>query len=144
MKSFPPLKFKLTVKGVEEMNYRIEKKDAFRVVGVSRPLYKEIEKNFAIVPKMWQDVAVDGTINQLAGMMDMPLKGILGVCGYNTDESMKYIIGVASSMGASDGLEEYAIPAFTWAVFPGEAFGPPGYPGIGTAGCHRMAANLRL
>ena len=124
VKSFPPLKFKLTVKGVEEMNYRIEKKDAFRVVGISKPLYKEIEKNFAIVPKMWQDAAVDGTINRLAGMMDMPLKGILGLCGFNADESMKYIIGVASSMAAADGLEEYEVPAFTWAVFPGEGVCP--------------------
>lgn len=124
VKSFPPLKFKLTVKGVEEMNYRIEKKDTFRVVGISKPMYKEIEKNFATVPKMWQDVAVDGTINRLAGMMDMPLKGILGVCGFNADESMKYIIGVASSMAAADGLEEYTIPAFTWAVFPGEGVCP--------------------
>lgn len=47
VKSFPPMTFKITVKGVEEMNYRIEKKEAFRIVGVSRPLYKEIEKNFA-------------------------------------------------------------------------------------------------
>ena len=124
VKSFPPLKFKLTVKGVEEMNYRIEKKDAFRVVGISRPLYKEIEKNFATVPKMWQDVAMDGTINRLAGMMDMPIKGVMGVCGYNADESMKYIIGVASSMAAADGLEEYTIPAFTWAVFSGEGVCP--------------------
>ena len=67
VKSFPPMTFKITVKGVEEMNYRIEKKEAFRIVGVSRPLYKEIEKNFAIVPKMWQDAAVDGTIPKLAG-----------------------------------------------------------------------------
>lgn len=47
VKSFPPMTFKITVKGVEEMNYRIEKKEAFRIVGVSQPLHKEIEKNFA-------------------------------------------------------------------------------------------------
>ena len=35
VKSFPPMTFKITVKGVEEMNYRIEKKEAFRIVGVS-------------------------------------------------------------------------------------------------------------
>ena len=32
VKSFPPVSFKITVKGVEEMNYRIETKDAFRIV----------------------------------------------------------------------------------------------------------------
>ena len=29
------------------MNYRIETKEAFRIVGVSVPLDKDIEKNFA-------------------------------------------------------------------------------------------------
>ena len=46
VKSFPPIQFKITVKGVEEMNYRIETKEAFRIVGVSVPLDKDIEKNF--------------------------------------------------------------------------------------------------
>ena len=35
VKSFPPISFIITVKGVEEMNYRIETKDAFRIVGTS-------------------------------------------------------------------------------------------------------------
>lgn len=44
VRSFPPITFKITVKGAEEMNYRIETKKAFRIVGVSVPLEKEIEK----------------------------------------------------------------------------------------------------
>ncbi len=35
VKSFPPIRFQMTVKGVEAMNYRIEKKEAFRVIGKS-------------------------------------------------------------------------------------------------------------
>lgn len=124
VKSFPPMTFKITVKGIEEMNYRIEKKEAFRIVGVSRPLYKEIEKNFAIVPKMWQDVAVDGTIPKLAGMMDTPVKGVLGVSACNSDEEWKYFIAVASSMTADGVFEAYTVPAFTWAIFPGEGICP--------------------
>ena len=50
VKSFPPILFKITVKGVEEMNYRIETKDAFRIVGVSVPLHKDIEKKFYSYP----------------------------------------------------------------------------------------------
>ena len=50
LKSFPPISFKITIKGVEEMNYRIETKDAFRIAGVSMPLNKDIEKNFAAIP----------------------------------------------------------------------------------------------
>ena len=32
IKSYPPISFKLTVKGVEELSYRIETKDSFRIV----------------------------------------------------------------------------------------------------------------
>ena len=42
------------------MNYRIETKDAFRIVGVSVPLQKDIEKNFAVIPRKWQETAVNG------------------------------------------------------------------------------------
>lgn len=33
LKSYPPLSFKITVKGVEEMNYRIEEKGPIRIIG---------------------------------------------------------------------------------------------------------------
>ena len=39
------------------MNYRIETKESFRIIGVSAPLEKEIENNFMVVPKMWEDAA---------------------------------------------------------------------------------------
>ena len=37
------------------MNYRIETKDSFRIVGVSVPLHKDIEQNFAVIPSKWQE-----------------------------------------------------------------------------------------
>jgi AraC family transcriptional regulator len=124
VKSFPPLMFKIMVKGVEELNYRIEKKEAFRVVGVSQPLHKEVEENFMIVPQMWQDAAVNGTIQKLAGMMDSPVMGVLGVSVCNDEEQWKYFIAVSSSAPVDEGLEEYIVPAFTWAIFPGEGACP--------------------
>lgn len=124
VKSFPPLLFKIMVKGVEELNYRIEKKEAFRIVGVSQPLHKEVEENFMIVPKMWQDAAVNGTIQKLAGMMDAPVTGVLGVSACNDEEQWKYFIAVSSSAPVGEGLEEYVVPAFTWAIFPGEGACP--------------------
>lgn len=75
VKSFPPILFKITVKGVEEMNYRIETKDAFRIVGVSVPLDKDIEKNFSVIPQKWQEISTNGTLQRLTGMMDTPPYG---------------------------------------------------------------------
>ena len=119
VKSFPPLLFKITVKGVEEMNYRIETKDAFRIVGVSVPLHKDIEKNFTAIPPKWQEISMNGTLQRLIGMMDTPLKGVLGVSTCNDTEPWRYYIAVSTSQ-AKDGLEEYIVPAATWAIFSGE------------------------
>ena len=118
VKSFPPVSFKIIVKGVEEMNYRIETKDAFRIVGVSVPLEKDIEKNFAVIPRKWQEIAVNGTLQKLTGLMDTQPMGVLGVSTCNDTEPWRYYIAVASSQTDRD-LEEYTVPAATWAVFPG-------------------------
>lgn len=119
VKSFPPIQFKLTVKGVEEMNYRIETKEAFRIVGVSVPLQKDIEKNFAVIPQKWQEIAGNGTLNKLIGMMDASPMGVLGVSTCNDTEPWRYYIATATTQEKGS-LEEYVVPAATWAIFPGK------------------------
>lgn len=118
IKSFPPLVFKITVKGAEEMNYRIETKEAFRIIGVSSPIHHELEKNFEIVPAMWDRAASDGTIPRLAALMDSQPMGLLGMCATNREEPWKYFIAVASTK-SDDSFEEYIVPAATWAIFAG-------------------------
>ena len=118
VKSFPPLTFTIAVKGAEEMNYRIETKDSFRIVGVWAPLQQEVEKNFMVVPKMWQDAATNGTIEKLAALMDTPPMGLLGVSACGNEEEWRYWIAVSSAKETED-FEEYRIPASTWAIFSG-------------------------
>ena len=118
VKSYPPLTFHITVKGAEEMNYRIETKDAFRIIGVSAPLHQEIEKNFAIVPSMWQSAVENGTLEKLAGLMDTPPMGVLGVSACNEELDWKYFIAVSSTK-TDEAFEEYIVPASTWAIFSG-------------------------
>lgn len=119
LKSYSPISFKITIKGAEEMDYRIEKKEAFRIVGVAAPLHKELEQNFMVVPQMWQRASADGTIPRLAGMMDGALKGLLGVTACIEEDKWRYFIAVASEQPADAPLEEYLVPAATWAVFSG-------------------------
>ncbi len=118
VKSFSPIVFRIAVKGAKEMNYRIETKEAFRIIGVSAPLDKEIENNFLVVPKMWEDAVAKGTIQKLSGMMDTPPMGLLGVSVCNDREQWKYFIAVSSTKEGEE-FEEYTIPASTWAIFPG-------------------------
>ena len=124
IKSYPPISFKITVKGVEEMNYRIEEKAAFRIVGISHPLHKEIEKNFSTVPQMWQEAAMNGTVEKLAALMNGQPMGVLGVSACNDEEEWRYYIAVASSAEIDhSSFEEYIIPAGTWAIFSGAGTG---------------------
>lgn len=118
VKSFPPIAFTIAVKGAEEMNYRIETKDAFRVIGISAPLHGDVAQNFMAVPQMWQDAAMNGTIQNLAGMMDAPPMGLLGVSACNNREQWKYFIAVSSTKNSGE-FEEYTVPASTWAIFTG-------------------------
>lgn len=119
LKSFSPISFKITIKGAEEMNYKIEKKEAFRIVGISIPLSKDIEENFNEVPEMWGKAAADGTVEKLAGLMSGQPVGLLGVSVCNDQDDWRYYIAVATDVEA-DGFEEHTIPAATWAIFSGE------------------------
>lgn len=118
VKSFPPITFQISVKGAVEMNYRIETKDAFRIIGVSAPLHHDLTQNFAIVPQMWQDAVQNGTLQALAELMDAQPMGLLGVSACGDAEQWKYFIAVASTKESS-GFEEYTVPASTWAIFSG-------------------------
>ncbi len=122
IKSYPPIKFSVMIKGVEEMNYRIEKKEAFRILGVSMPLSNEVEENFKEVPKMWQEMGQSGKIMQLASLMDSQPMGVLGVSACNDIQQWRYFIAVASTKN-DERYEEYTIPAATWAIFSGEGDG---------------------
>ena len=119
MKSYPPISFKITVKGVDELNYRIEVKDSFRIVGVSCPLDKEIENNFIAVPQMWQHAAMNGTFEKITPLMNQQPMGVLGISVCNDNEEWRYFIAVSSSLDTDNSLDEYIVPACTWAIFNG-------------------------
>lgn len=119
VKAYPPLRFKITVQGVTEMEYRIENRSAFRVVGVTAPLEPELEKNFETVPRLWAQAASDGTVPRLAALMDGEPKGILGVSMCGGAEQWYYGIAAASAQEPPQGMTAWEIPAFRWAVFPG-------------------------
>lgn len=121
LKAYPPISFKITIKGVEEMEYRIVKKEEMRIVGAKALLEKNVEENFNTVPMLWQEVAQSGKIMEIASLMGPDSKGVLGVsvCMDYLDK-WEYYIAVETDKEAQKGLEEYTIPACTWAVFPGE------------------------
>ncbi len=117
LKAYPPISFKITIKGENEMNYRIEKKDAFRIVGVKENYKLNVEENFAQIPLFWQNTVQSGMFANICALMGKEPAGVLGVCGSMNDKDFDYYIAVASDDDVPEGMEEYTVPACTWAIF---------------------------
>ena len=112
LKSFAPLHIKLSLDGGSIMEYRIEEKSDFKVMGVSRKF--SYENANANIPKYWDEVFVQ--------VAERPVMGTYGVC---FDEEMagnefRYMIAddFVAEQAEKKNLEVYEIPAHTWAVFP--------------------------
>lgn len=117
LKSYPAIKFSISVQGMEEMNFKIENKKSMRILGKSCPLSKVLEENFATIPHEWDKALENGMLQNLYTLMNQQPKGLLGVSVHN-DKEWKYFIAV-SSTEVDTPFEEYEIPAATWAIFSG-------------------------
>ena len=117
LKAYPRISFKISIRGDAEMNYRIETKEAFRIVGAKRRYPMNAEENFAEIPKFWNQQAQSGLIPKICEIMNSDPKGILGVCTCMEGKDFDYYISAASDKPLPDGLAEYEVPAATWAIF---------------------------
>jgi AraC family transcriptional regulator len=123
VKSYPPISFNITIKGVEGMNYRIERKESFRIVGISTPLDKDFESDYndKLMSQMWQLASENGTTSKLSSLMEGHPAGLLGVMACDDSlEEWQYFIAVSSTKEIDNSLEEYIVPSFTWAIFSDE------------------------
>lgn len=120
LKSYNRLTIQVNLKGVEPMNYKIVEKESFKVVGVKREFSCQNGENLAGIPKMWDDVHVDGTNDLLFKLNDGQIKGVLGVCVDKRafgSPLMDYWIATAHTGKTPEGLMELEIPASKWGVF---------------------------
>jgi len=120
LKAAPPLYFSISVKGDNPVDYKVEKKGAFKVVGPSIDVTSKDGENFIKIPQFWQNLIKSGKVEML-GKKAGPL-GVMGVC-YNYDmttEEFSYMAGIEGD--SFDGMETkvYEVPELTWAVFSGE------------------------
>ncbi|MDD3362436.1 MAG: helix-turn-helix domain-containing protein [Hespellia sp.] len=120
LKSYPPLSFDLTIRGADELTYRVEEKGAFRIIGYSKYLDREMENNFKTVPDFWDNAVENGIVSELLGLNNCEPHELLGITACGNRKIWKYYIAVSSSLPLNEKYEEYIIPASMWAVFSGE------------------------
>lgn len=122
LKAFPPISFKISIKGENEMNYRIEKKEGFKIVGVKEHYELNLEENFAEVPMFWKKIGESGMIPSICSFMNQEPFGLLGVSTCMNGKDFDYYIATSTNLETPDGMSEYIVPAGTWAIF--ECIGP--------------------
>lgn len=104
------------------MNYKIETKNAFRIVGMKKNFPMDVEECFAKVPLFWQETIQAGMMPKLCGLINQPPFGILGVSTCMNGKDFDYFIAVATDNSLPEGMAEYEVPPCTWAIF--ECVGP--------------------
>lgn len=55
LKVYPRLTFKFILKGAEAMDYKIEKKEAFEIIGFKRRMTEENKAHYKAIGQMWSD-----------------------------------------------------------------------------------------
>ncbi|MED4991014.1 MULTISPECIES: AraC family transcriptional regulator [Parageobacillus] len=127
LKAYPRITFHLSIKGGNEMNYRIVEKEAFRIVGIKKRvpiIFKGVNPEIA---SMWKSLD-DEKINKLKKLSNVEPLGLIQASTNFSEGRMEekgeldHYIGVATTKECPDELTQLEVPASTWAVF--EAIGP--------------------
>lgn len=130
LKAYPRMTFKLSVKGGSEMNYRIEEKETFSIVGIKRKVPIIFNGVNPEIASMWRSLNGE-TINKLKELSNVEPLGVISA-SVNFSEGrmdekgeLDHYIGVATTKECPNKLAQLEVPASTWAVF--EVVGP--FPG---------------
>lgn len=117
LQAYPPIRFTISVNGEQPLKFRVEEKEAFRIIGVTCPLERELTKNFEVIPSVWDAALADGTLARMGALIEGEPQGLLGISVHHT-EDWKYFLAVRSDK-TDEHFDEFEIPACTWAVFEG-------------------------
>lgn len=110
IKSFAPLRIKLTLEGGTIMEYRIVEKAAFTIMGRSRRF--NADTSYTEIPLFWQEHYQSG-----GGEI---IKGMFGACVDGNGKEFEYLIAdmYFPWNDIPDGCVTRTLEASTWAVFP--------------------------
>lgn len=132
LKAYPRITFQITIKGVANMNYRIEKKEAHTVYGIERIFDTKDDQNLKEIPEIWQKIMRDGSCSKLEKSTGIDTsefrvgKGLVNaLCGYRQTGGTTFpymIYADKTPLSNTAGYVTVEIPAATWAVFQSEEY----------------------
>nr|MBR4280365.1 AraC family transcriptional regulator [Clostridia bacterium] len=108
LQSFPPMKIELLQEGASMMEYRIEKKDTFTVMGYKKQFNSDT--SYQEIPKWWEAM-----MGQQSAVM-----GQFGVCIDSDGKDFDYMIADLYQpwQDVPEKCVTHTIPGGMWAVFP--------------------------
>lgn len=117
LNAYPPVKFSLKVSGGDAISYRIEEKEAMRIVGVRIALTEDMEENRKLVPLFWEKVLRGSQFPGICKLSNRIPNGVLGVTAYQSSGDIYYYIAAATDKSVPAEMFEYEIPAAAWVIF---------------------------
>lgn len=111
LKEFAPLKINLTLKGGYTMEYKIEEKESFKVVGLKGNFKYETASQD--IPKMWKKFFMKSTFTKIKPKYAVNIDVNMGC------DVFDYIIGddYSKDLKIHKDFEIIEIPKSTWAIF---------------------------
>lgn len=111
IKDFAPLKINLTLKGGYTMEYKIEEKDAIKIVGLKKSFKYETANQE--IPKMWKKFFMKNAFGKIKP------KYAVNIDNNMENTEFDYIIGddYNDTLKIPKDFEIIEIPKFTWAIF---------------------------
>lgn len=122
LNTYPAIRLSIKVTGGNVMTYRIEKKEAFRIIGIRTKLSEHIEDNRNNVPLFWDKTLKSSQFQDVIKMGNSSPKGVLGISVYESPQEIFYYIATATNKETPVGMYEYSIPASTWVIFENDGY----------------------
>ena len=124
LKAFPKMTFSISIKGVSEMNYRIEEKEPFEVFGLELKTTVVNGQCYKDIPEYWMACGQDGrgqALLQTAGKKTGEVIDAGVTYDHNANGDMSYMVGcIKKDQMVSPEYKTLTIPKQTWAIFQTE------------------------
>lgn len=123
LKAYSRMTFQLSIRGGSEMNYRIEEKEPFKVVGVKKRVPVQFEGVSKDIEKLAESIT-DEQYEKMYSYDNMEPHQVVNA-SYNFDEGrseekgfVDHMIGIPTTKEVPfDEFEVLEIPSHTWAIF---------------------------